>query len=78
MVVIVHPFGGAQANLIEGTEDVCAEHITAQGSVEPFDVSVLRGLARLDEGEGDLLELAPVIEFGADELRSIVHADHGR
>src|SRR3546814_2113820 len=46
----------------------------AEGPVEAFDIGVLVGLARLDVTDGHAVELGPLHEGFAQELRAVVGA----
>lgn len=51
------------------------QNIFAEGSVEPFDVRILRGLARLDVSQTDAVSLCPDFQPIRDQFGAIVHPD---
>src|SRR5437764_11450740 len=55
LVVLGEPFLGELAHFGERVEQVGIEHLFAIGPIEALDVSVLIGLARLDEAQLDVL-----------------------
>ncbi len=51
------------------------QNIFPEGSVEPFDVRILRGLARLDVSQTDAVSLCPDFQPIRDQFGAIVHPD---
>ena len=78
VVVAVHPFVRKVADFVERTEEVCIEDFGAEAAVEAFDIAVLHGTAWLNELEVDVVDVAPSVQFGGDELRAVIDQDLGR
>ena len=62
----------------EAGEQVLVQVLLAEGPVEAFDVGVLVGLAGLDVLDGHAVELGPLHEGLAQELRAVVGPQHLR
>ena len=78
VVVILHPFFGNFAELIEVLELVCVQYILAESAIEPFDERILHGASRLDVLNDDAVLSAPIDKHPAGELRAVVNADFSR
>lgn len=74
LVVLEHPPVGGLAHVIKAGEQVLVQDLLAEGPVEAFDVGVLVRLARLDVPDGHAVELGPLHEGLAQELRAVVGA----
>jgi hypothetical protein len=72
LVVLEHPPVRRLAYVVEAGEQVLVQDLLAEGPVEAFDVGVLVGLAGLDLADGHAVELGPLHEGLAQELRAIV------
>src|SRR5574343_752988 len=74
-VVVLTPDGDDLAGLSQGFEPVLVEAFIPELAVEAFDVSVLRGLAWLDQDVLNASRLHPCHEGSACELRTVVGSD---
>ena len=64
-------------HVVDSYKQVGIEQFFPQRPVEPLDVGILVGLARLDVLDGHAVELGPLHEGVSKELRPVVGA-HGR
>lgn len=78
MVVAVQPVGCHVTNFLPAVEGAGVEHRIAVGLVESVDISVLRGLARLDMVEGDALGRRPLRQCVGEELCAVVESNRQR
>ena len=74
LVVLEHPPVRRLAYVVEAGEQVLVQDLLAEGPVEAFDVGVLVGLAGLDVADRHAVELGPLHEGLAQELRAVVGA----
>src|SRR5574343_1130021 len=74
-VVVLTPDGDDLAGLSQGFEPVLVEAFIPELAVEAFDVSVLRGLAWLDQDVLNASRLHPCHEGPACELWAVVGSD---
>ena len=74
LTVAVQPVLGHLPNLVQRIEDAAVRHLGSVGLVESLDISVLRGLARLDVVEGNALGLRPFGQSVSNELGAVVNA----
>ena len=72
LVVLEHPPVRGLAHVVEAGEQVLVQDLLAEGPVEAFEVGVLVGLAGLDVADGHAVELGPLHEGLAQELRAVV------
>lgn len=78
-VVVVDPPGfDGLASIGQADEPALVQAFVAEPPVEAFDVGVLHGLARLNEGERDAAGVCPLVERAPGELGAIVHHDRLR
>ena len=75
LVVIDSPSGNGLAGRLQRFKPVLIQTLIAQGSVDAFDVGVLRGAARLDQDVFDAVLLCPGHKCPASEFRSVVGPD---
>ncbi len=75
LVVVGQPVVSDGLNLFDGVEQVGVEHFRSEFLVEPFDVGVLVGLARLDVVQSNAFVLGPFDEVMACHLGTVVHAN---
>lgn len=78
LVVLAHSPPGGLADVREAPEGVLVEHFLPERAVEPLDVGVLVGLARLDVLDRHALALGPLGEGLAQELGAVVGSQHLR
>jgi len=78
LVVVEHPPVRRLAYIVEAGKQVLVQDFLAKGPVEAFDVGILVGLARLDVPDRHAVELGPLHQSFAEELRAIVGAQHLR
>lgn len=76
LVVVAAPFGDLCTSLRERREPLLVEALVAELAVEAFDVTVLHGLARIDQQVLDVVPFRPRDEGPAREFRAIV-GPHG-
>lgn len=75
LVVVTTPFTDDGSGVSQAGKPVIVQALVPKLTVEAFDVSVLRGLAGLDELQGDAVGICPLVERLAGEFRTLVGAD---
>ncbi len=73
VVIALSLFLGHAPDLIECVEDIAIHYLRAISAIKPFDKSILRWFARLNELQYDVPTLRPLSQEPADEFRAVVH-----
>lgn len=71
-VVIDQPLMRDRLDLFEVCEQVSIEHFRTVRAIEPFDKSILVGLARLDISDGNPFASRPLRKRSRDHFRPII------
>lgn len=74
-VVLDAPALDDLSGLVHRDEPMLVQALVPELAVERFDVGVLHGLARANEGEHDVICVGPGIQHLAFELRAMINSD---
>ena len=75
VVIAMQPVLGHRAHFLQRFKDITVEHLCSVNSVEAFDISVLRRLARLNVAQLYAFTLRPLFQGLGDEIRPVVQAN---
>jgi len=77
VVEVLGPGGEFSSDLGHAPEEFDVQELLAKPPVETLDVGVLRGLARADESQLDLVEVRPDLHDLPGELAAVVDRNGG-
>lgn len=74
-IIGLKPFAQIVIDFVQGVKPVQVQAFGSQGSIEPFDDTILSWFTRLDKSKFYLGSLCPLLEVLTDKFRAIVTAD---